>query len=78
MAHRTGPYTRAAIIGMSRNTGKAHIVRAGLESIAYQVNDCIELLVNESNIPIKKVNVDGEQRVTNSHAISGRYVRYRY
>ncbi|MDM5327466.1 glycerol kinase GlpK [Neobacillus sp. CF12] len=53
------PYTRAAIIGMSRNTGKAHIVRAGLESIAYQVNDCIELLVNESNIPIKKVNVDG-------------------
>lgn len=53
------PYTRAAIYGMSRNTGKAHIVRAGLESIAYQVKDVMELLQTESNIHIKNVKVDG-------------------
>ncbi|MBJ8192968.1 glycerol kinase, partial [Bacillus cereus] len=33
------PYARAAIIGMNRGTGKGHIVRAALESIAYQVRD---------------------------------------
>ncbi|WP_462410498.1 glycerol kinase GlpK [Neobacillus sp. Marseille-QA0830] len=53
------PYTRAAILGMSRNTGKAHIVRAALESIAYQVKDVIELMQTESNILIKSLNVDG-------------------
>jgi glycerol kinase len=53
------PYTRAAILGMSRNTGKAHIVRAALESIAYQVKDVVELMQTESNIHIKSLNVDG-------------------
>ncbi|WP_066056671.1 glycerol kinase GlpK [Robertmurraya korlensis] len=53
------PYTRAAILGMSRATGKAHIVRAALESIAYQVKDVIELMQSESNIPIITLKVDG-------------------
>lgn len=53
------PYTRAAILGMSRSTGKPHIVRAALESIAYQVKDVIELMQAESNIKIKSVKVDG-------------------
>lgn len=53
------PYTRAAILGMSRDTGKAHIVRAALESIAYQVKDVIELMQSESNIQIKVLKVDG-------------------
>lgn len=53
------PYTRAAIFGMSRDTGKAHIVRAALESIAYQVKDVIELMQSESNIQIKVLKVDG-------------------
>ncbi|MEH7096306.1 glycerol kinase GlpK [Neobacillus vireti] len=53
------PYSRAAIMGISRNTGKPHIVRAALESIAYQVKDVIELMQSESNIQIKSVNVDG-------------------
>jgi glycerol kinase len=53
------PYTRAAIMGMSRNTGKPHIVRAALESIAYQVRDVIELMESESNIQIKRLKVDG-------------------
>ncbi|MEW9054042.1 MAG: glycerol kinase GlpK [Neobacillus sp.] len=53
------PFTRAAIVGISRNTGKPHIVRAALESIAYQVKDVMELMQSESNIQIKSVKVDG-------------------
>jgi glycerol kinase len=52
-------YARAAIMGMSRNTGKAHIVRAAIESIAYQVKDVIELMETESSINIKELKVDG-------------------
>ncbi|MDG5789631.1 glycerol kinase GlpK [Evansella sp. AB-P1] len=53
------PYARAAIMGMSRNTTKAHIVRAGLESIAYQVKNVVELMEKESHINIKELKVDG-------------------
>ncbi|WP_253957696.1 glycerol kinase GlpK [Metabacillus halosaccharovorans] len=53
------PYARAAILGMNRNSGKAHIIRAALESITYQVSDAIELMKNESNIEIKELKVDG-------------------
>jgi glycerol kinase len=53
------PYTRAAVLGMSRNTRKAHIVRAALESIAYQVADVIDLIKEEYKIAIKALRVDG-------------------
>ncbi|GAE28076.1 glycerol kinase [Halalkalibacter wakoensis JCM 9140] len=53
------PDTRAAILGMNRNTNKNHIVRAALESIAYQVKDAIELMQSESNIEIIELKVDG-------------------
>lgn len=53
------PDTRAAITGMSRKTGKAHIVRAALESIAYQVKDIIGLAESECGIKIKELRVDG-------------------
>lgn len=53
------PSARAALVGMSRNTGKAHIIRAALECIAYQVKDVIELMQTESSIKIKELRVDG-------------------
>ncbi|WP_077622550.1 glycerol kinase GlpK [Sediminibacillus massiliensis] len=53
------PDTRAAITGMSRATGKAHLIRAGLESIAYQVRDIIELTQQEAGTKIKALKVDG-------------------
>ncbi|WP_100406067.1 glycerol kinase GlpK [Bacillus solitudinis] len=53
------PNTRAAILGMNRNTGKSQIIRAALESIAYQVRDVIELMQAESGIKIKELKVDG-------------------
>jgi len=53
------PYARAAIAGMSRSTGKAHIVRAALESIAYQVRDAAEMMKAETGIPLKELRADG-------------------
>jgi glycerol kinase len=53
------PFTRAAILGINRNTTKAHIIRAAFESIAYQVRDVTELMRRESNLPLKEIRVDG-------------------
>lgn len=50
---------RACISGMARNTQKAHIVRAALESIAYQVKDLIDLMVENASIPFREMRVDG-------------------
>ncbi|BFT69487.1 glycerol kinase GlpK [Paenibacillus sp. P36] len=50
---------RAAIVGMNRGTTKAHVVRAALESIAYQVYEAIELIQNESGVPIQELKADG-------------------
>lgn len=50
---------RASITGINRNTTKAHIVRAALESIAYQVKDLIDLMVNEGGIQLRQLRVDG-------------------
>lgn len=53
------PYARAAITGMSRGTGKAHIIRAALESIAYQVRDAVEFIETQSGIPFRGLRTDG-------------------
>lgn len=50
---------RACLSGMGRNTTKAHIVRAALESIAFQVNDLISLMEENGGIPLKELRVDG-------------------
>lgn len=50
---------RALITGMDRGTGKAHIVRAALESIAYQVHDLIMAMTNGSGISLEELRVDG-------------------
>ncbi len=49
---------RALICGMNRGTGKAHVVRAALESIAYQVKDLMELIQN-SGVELRELRVDG-------------------
>jgi glycerol kinase len=53
------PYARGAIMGLTRGTGKAHIVRATLESIAYQCRDVLEVLAQSAGHPIKEIRVDG-------------------
>ncbi|MEL7566254.1 MAG: glycerol kinase GlpK [Dehalobacterium sp.] len=52
-------YARGTIVGMTRGTTKKHIVRATLESIAYQTRDVLELMTEESGIEIKRLRVDG-------------------
>jgi glycerol kinase len=50
---------RASITGMCRDTTRAHIVRAALESIAYQVKDLIDLMIAQAGIELKELRVDG-------------------
>lgn len=50
---------RACISGMARNTKKAHIARAALESIAYQIKDLIDLMVENASVPFREMRADG-------------------
>jgi len=50
---------RASISGMSRNTTKAHIARAALESIAFQIKDIISLMEDPVNVKLQELRVDG-------------------
>ena len=53
------PQARGAIVGLSRGSSKAHLVRAALESIAYQVRDILDLVAADAGQPLKVVNADG-------------------
>ena len=50
---------RAMIYGMSRNTGKNEIVKAGLESISYQIRDVVDAMRKDTGLVIDKLCVDG-------------------
>ncbi|MCX7711308.1 MAG: glycerol kinase GlpK [Clostridia bacterium] len=52
-------YARGAIVGMTRGTNRQHIIRATLESIAYQCRDVIEAMEADSEIKMKELRVDG-------------------
>ncbi len=53
------PDARAALLGMTRGTGKGHIARAALEAIALQCTDIIDLLREETGQVVKTLKVDG-------------------
>jgi glycerol kinase len=50
---------RACICGIGRDSTKAHVVRAALESVAYQVKDLIDLMVKNAGIELMELRVDG-------------------
>ena len=50
---------RGAIVGLTRGFNRAHLVRATLESLAYQSYDICKAMENDSGIPIKSLKVDG-------------------
>ncbi len=52
-------YARGIITGITRGTKREHIVRAALESIAYQTREVVEAMENDSNIKLKSLRVDG-------------------
>ena len=50
---------RGLITGLTRGSNKKHLIRASLESIAFQVNDLFKSLKNDINFDIQSMNVDG-------------------
>ncbi len=50
---------RGTIIGLTQAAGKAHVVRAGLESLAYQTQDVIQIMQQSSDLSVKDMRVDG-------------------
>ena len=52
-------HAKAAIIGMDRTTRKAELVRAAVESIAYQITDVVKAMAEDANIEIGELRVDG-------------------
>jgi glycerol kinase len=59
----SAPYWRsdvqAAIVGLTPSSTKAHVVRAALESIAYQVRDVLSLMARDAGVPLQFVQADG-------------------
>lgn len=53
------PYARGAIVGISRGTTANHIIRATLESIAYQTRDVLEAMQADSGMTLRTLRVDG-------------------
>ena len=53
------PDARGTIVGITRGTTSAHITRAALESICYQVNDVLSTMIKDKGAPINQLRVDG-------------------
>ena len=53
------PYARGAIFGITRGTTKNHIVRATLESMAYQTYDLLKTMENDTGLDLSSLKVDG-------------------
>lgn len=52
-------YARGAIFGLTRDTGKNHIVKATLQSLAYQTKDVLDAMQADSGIELAELKVDG-------------------
>jgi glycerol kinase len=58
-------YARGLLVGLTRGTSRAHIVRAALEAMAYQTRDVIEAMVAAAGLSIPLMRVDGGAAVNN-------------
>lgn len=58
-------YARGAIFGLTRGTSKAHLIRATLESLAYQTRDVLQVMEKDSGIALKALRVDGGASANN-------------
>ncbi len=64
-APRWDMYARGAIVGLTRGSKKAHIARAALEGIAYQVKDLLDAMELDAGEPLSVLRVDGGASVNN-------------
>ena len=60
------PEARATIQGITGGSNRGHIARAAIESIAYQCDDVINLMLDQSNISLKEFKADGGASVNNT------------
>lgn len=58
-------YARGTIVGITRGVNKSHIIRATLESLAYQVNDVLVAMKADSGIALSSLKVDGGASANN-------------
>lgn len=58
-------YARGTIVGITRGVNKNHIIRATMESLAYQVNDILVAMQADSGIKLAALNVDGGASANN-------------
>jgi glycerol kinase len=58
-------YARGAIFGLTRDTGKDHIIKATLESLAYQTKDILNAMEEDSGISLNSLKVDGGASANN-------------
>jgi glycerol kinase len=59
------PYARGAVLGLTRGTNAGQIIRATLESIAYQTKDVLEAMQADSGIRLEALRVDGGASANN-------------
>lgn len=59
------PYARGAIVGLTRGVNKYHIIRATLESLAYQTLDVLKAMEADSKITLSSLKVDGGASANN-------------
>jgi len=53
------PYARGTLVGLTRGSTRAHIVRAAVEAMAYQTRDVVEAMQHDTGQPLKELRVDG-------------------
>lgn len=53
------PYARGTVVGLTRGTGRAHLARAALESMAYQSHDLVAAMEKDSGLELSELRVDG-------------------
>ena len=59
------PYARGAIMGLTRGVNKYHLIRATLESLAFQTNDVLHAMELDSGIKLDSLKVDGGASMNN-------------
>jgi glycerol kinase len=59
------PEARGALLGITRGTTRAHLARATLEAIAFEVRDVIDVMTSEAGLSLTELSVDGGASVNN-------------
>jgi glycerol kinase len=59
------PTARGLVIGITRGTTRAHLARATLDAIAFQVSDVVELMSRDGGVPLRRLAIDGGAAANN-------------